>query len=519
MMGRFADIPIKHKVTLIALLTSVVAILISCAIFIVGDMITTRRDLAHELSAIAEIVGQNSAAAVLFDDARAAEETLSALATKPNIVSARIVTSGETVFAAYAGRQDQVRATGAGITDFRWPAEQGAENAVFLAEFVDVVEPIVLDGETIGAVVLRSDLGYIYDQMQFQLLIATIATILSLSIAGILSFRLQGVISRPITHLAEVMESVTRNRAYSARAQKHGNDELGVLIEGFNTMLAEIEANEESLAARIQAETANRAKSEFLANMSHELRTPLNAIIGFSEILQTEVFGPLGSARYSSYATDIHNSGSHLLDIINDILDLSKAEAGKLTLDETKVELSVVIGRCLRMLGAKAADQGVQLVSRLPARLPRLYADGRLVSQAVINLLSNAVKFTGEDGTVVISMAAEPDGSWLISVEDSGIGIAAEDLPKIRQPFAQVANAFSRRHEGTGLGLPLVEQIMKLHGGSLEIESELGKGTKASVRFPQDRVLEAPKKSSSVRALKLAKRPRSKSGTPTARSA
>ena len=519
-MRRFADISIKQKVTLVALLTSVVAILTSSAIFIVGDMVNARRDLAHELSAIAEIVGRNSAAAVLFDDARAAEETLSALAAKPNIVAARIVTSRATVFAAYAGRQDQSGAADGDIADFHWPAKQGSENAVFLGEFVDVVEPIVLDGETIGAVVLRSDLGYIYDQMQFQLLIATIATILSLSIAGILSFQLQRVISRPIAHLAEVMESVTRNRAYSTRAQKHGNDELGVLIDGFNTMLAEIEANEESLAARIQAETANRAKSEFLANMSHELRTPLNAIIGFSEVLQTEVFGPLGSARYSSYATDIHNSGSHLLDIINDILDLSKAEAGKLTLDETKVELSVVIGRCLRMLGGKTTSQGVELVSHLPARIPRLYADSRLVSQVVINLLSNAVKFTGEGGRVVISMAAGPNGSWVISVEDSGIGIAAEDLPRIREPFAQVASAFSRRHEGTGLGLPLVEQIMKLHGGSLEIESELGKGTNARVRFPEDRVLNPPEKTPPMPSLDPARRSSSKSRTaPAARSA
>ncbi len=399
-MRSFADIPIKRKVTYITLLTSCVAILFSSAIFIIGDLITSRRGLAEEVSTIAEIVGRNSAAAILFDDDRAAEETLSALSTKPNIVSALIVMPDSKVFAAYSRGQNGALAEGS-TEPSRGESQYvvgftGTEikKALYFDDYIDVVEPIVLDGETIGHVILRSDLEYIYSQMQFQLTIATVATILSLLIAIVLSSRLQRVITRPITHLVDVMNRVTRDRTYATRAQKHGNDELGELIEGFNAMLEQIQANEDSLAARIRAEAANQAKSEFLANMSHELRTPLNAIIGFSEILVRQEFGPLGTPRYNSYVEDIHTSGAHLLDIINDILDLSKAEAGKLTLDESEFELSEVVGQCLRMLRAKAVSQGVKIICHPPAETPRLRADPRLVSQVLINLLTNGVKFT-----------------------------------------------------------------------------------------------------------------------------
>ena len=498
-MRQFADMPIRRKVALITLLTSCVAILSSSAVFIIGDHVTSRRALVRELSTVAQIVGRNSTAAVLFDDPEAGRDILSALGAKSNIAGAVIVDRRGEVFASFvrghasAGESATILAVPPGIDPrlLQPSSVWQAGDVKFLDRFVDVAEPIVLDGETLGLVVVRSDLSYLYDQMRFQLLIATIATVLSVLVAVLLSSRLQRVITGPITHLVEVMKSVTLDKNYSRKADKHGNDELGELIDGFNVMLEEIKANEDNLAAKIRAEEANRAKSDFLANMSHELRTPLNAIIGFSEILLCRVFGPLGSDRYEAYAKDIHFSGKHLLGIINSILDLSKAEAGKLSLDEDRVDVGDVIERSLRMLREQAAERGVSIENEIPDKSPDLRADSRLVTQVAINLLSNAVKFTGEGGRVMVSAQADPDGGCALVVEDTGVGIAPEHLEVVRQPFTQVASVLSRKQGGTGLGLPMVDQIMKLHGGSFELESEVGKGTRATVRFPAERTIGA----------------------------
>ena len=241
--------------------------------------------------------------------------------------------------------------------------------------------------------------------------------------------------------------------------------------------------------ARDAAEAANRAKTEFLANMSHELRTPLNAIIGFSEIMAHQLFGRLGNDRYVVYAKDVLESGHHLLEIINDILDVAKAEAGKLDLHEEAVDLAAAVAASIRLVRARIDDARLGLTVGLDQPLPRLRADGRKLKQILVNFLSNAAKFTPAGGGVSVHAGSAADGGVEIVVADSGIGISEADLARVMAPFVQVDSALNRRHEGTGLGLPLVRILCELHGGSLTLASTPGRGTRATVAFPADRVL------------------------------
>ncbi|HZF32290.1 MAG TPA: PAS-domain containing protein [Candidatus Angelobacter sp.] len=239
------------------------------------------------------------------------------------------------------------------------------------------------------------------------------------------------------------------------------------------------------------AEAASVAKSQFLANISHELRTPLNAILGFSEIMKSEMFGPLGSPQYRGYAADIHDSGSHLLTVINDILDLSKIEAGKFELNEEDCDPARLVRDAVRFVAERAGSGGLGLQQRLQPALPAVRADGRLVKQILLNLLSNAIKFTPAGGTITVSADVESQSGLALTVADTGIGIAPDQLERVLQPFTQVENTLTRTHAGTGLGLPLCKSLIELHGGRLALESTVGRGTTVTITLPKERVLAA----------------------------
>src|SRR5258706_7829626 len=240
--------------------------------------------------------------------------------------------------------------------------------------------------------------------------------------------------------------------------------------------------------ALTEAVRANKSKSEFLATMSHELRTPLNAIIGFSDIIRRELFGPLGNGKYTEYVRHINESGSHLLSIINDILDLAKAESGKLELNEQEFDGTDTLEACIRMCRGRAeANKGELIFFGGQTGSPPA-ADDRLLLQIVANLITNAIKFTPEGRTVRLYVSANAQKGILFKVTDTGIGIAPENIERVLRPFEQVETSYSRRHSGSGLGLPYAKRLTELHGGELKIESELGKGTVASVTLPASRL-------------------------------
>jgi len=251
------------------------------------------------------------------------------------------------------------------------------------------------------------------------------------------------------------------------------------------------ELAEKYAAEKTRAEEANQAKSKFLANMSHELRTPLNAIIGFSEIMESGMFGPLGAEKYSEYCSDIRDSGQYLLEVINDILDMSKIEAGRIRLDFEDLALDPLLGEAMRVVSARAQDKQLELAARISPDL-RLRADRRAIKQVVLNLLSNAVKFTPVGGRVTVRGRAS-DGCIILGIADTGIGIAKEALTKLGRPFEQVESQLTKSHQGSGLGLAISKSLVELHGGSMRIRSTLGKGTLVVVRLPREPHCPLPK--------------------------
>jgi signal transduction histidine kinase len=289
--------------------------------------------------------------------------------------------------------------------------------------------------------------------------------------------------------LAQHQINMVVRRRTVERVVRQRTAELSDRNEALRSEVAQRQRTEVELrGAKEKADSANRAKSEFLAMVSHELRTPLNAIIGFSAMLAGQVQIKLSPESSQGYATDIHRSGTHLLSLINDILDLSKAEVGKVEMNESVVDLHDVVLSSVGMVHGRADEAGVKLEFDVPADVPLLRADDRKLNQVLLNLMSNAIKFTPADGTVAVRVSAEKDGDVVIRVSDTGIGIAKHELERVFEPFVQLDSRLARKYEGTGLGLPLSRRWIEFHGGTLVLDSDLGIGTVAEIRLPRERV-------------------------------
>jgi len=339
-------------------------------------------------------------------------------------------------------------------------------------------------------------------------------------------FHIRERIITPIVSLSQILERV-QSGVSNEHAAVQSDDEIGTLNHAFNQMndkaremvkglkqqISDRQRAEEELQlrtveltsevvkhqlteaqlhdAKAKAEQASLAKTEFLANMSHELRTPLNSIIGFSQMLEAETFGSLGNDINKEYVEIIHNSGSHLCKIIGDILDLSKIEAGEEKLEEENVEIHQVVSECIEMMRDRAAKKRLSLPVVIQPELPAVLADRLKVKQMLLNLQSNAIKFTSDGGEVRTEVLMDEQRSIQLRVHDTGIGISPKDQKTVLEPFGQAGDTYTRSHDGTGLGLALVKSQIELHGGTIKLESELGKGTTVTLLFPPERTLSA----------------------------
>jgi len=327
------------------------------------------------------------------------------------------------------------------------------------------------------------------------------ASLLMLLFSGIGMFTALYVLKavvRPIARISNTMRLVADGDLSRAIPFQDRTDEIGFLARALRVFRDNAIEEQHLRVAKEGAEAANRTKSEFLANMSHELRTPLNAVIGFSEMIKVEMFGPVGE-RYRGYADDIYNSGSHLLGLINEILDLSKLEAGQFELHEEDIDLAATVEASLNFVEAQAQKSKIRISTAFDGKIERIRADDRRMRQILINLLSNAVKFTPDGGQVRVSSFLK-NGSLAIEVRDTGIGIAAADIPKVMISFGQVDSKVSRKYEGSGLGLPLAKHLVELHGGSLTIESQVDVGTTVTVLLPSNRIVRQKPQVAAIRA-------------------
>ncbi len=368
----------------------------------------------------------------------------------------------------------------------------------FVGDTLRVAQPVNVGDQVVGVILLtlstsaaRAELHRLDQSLttlssksvnDFLTVLGFALAILTIAAIWLADYVALGLV-RPIHQLRNMARFIGTG-SFPDRAPFSRQDEIGELAEALIRMGADIKAGQDRLIqARDEATRASRAKTEFLANVSHELRTPLNAIIGFSDILDRGMFGPLGDERYAGYANDILFSGQHLLSVINAILDYSKAEANKLDIHRGEASLSDIVNGVMLLVGPLADKGGVEILADVGPDVPTLRCDEAKLRQALLNIVANAVKFTPAGGKVAVS-ADLTDDSVTIRVSDTGIGISKADIKKALAPFGQVDGSLSRRHDGTGLGLPLAKKFMELHGGSLTIDSELGVGTTVILELP-----------------------------------
>ena len=501
---------IRHKLMSVVLLTTLVALVISLGTIVVYDLRAYHRNLVADISTQAELLGHMSSAALAFDDERLALENLNLMRIRPRVTAGALYKADGSLFASYRANE-RVGAL---------PAKVGKEGESIAGSSVELFKPIVDNGELLGTVYLRADYELAGRTVDY-LAIALGVTVLALLVALLLLRRLDFVITQPILDIADVAREVIETGDYSRRARKLSDDEVAQLVDSFNKMLAEIElrthalersngelaregeqrtqaqqevmrlnqelevrvhertmqlemTNGELAMAMEEARSANYAKSAFLSSMSHELRTPLNAILGFAQILSSDRL-PSTLEQKKEFAGHILKSGRHLLTLINEILDLAKVESGTVSLSLEPVGLDAILQECRDMIAPLASQRGIGMA--FPDACPlNVLADRTRLKQILLNLLSNALKYNREQGQVAIECAPHAGGRVRISVRDTGVGLDAEQLALLFQPFNRLGQE-GGTEEGSGIGLVVTKRLVELMDGNIGVSSAPGEGS------------------------------------------
>jgi signal transduction histidine kinase/CheY-like chemotaxis protein len=478
---------LQRKLAVVILATSCLALALACAGFALYQLSSVRSAMVGELSALADTLGANTAASLVFNDPKSAHDMLGALAGEKQIIAACLYDNQGKIFAEY--RRPKV------ASSLVLPSWRG-EGAQFESERLTLSRNVSLDGSKVGGIIILSDLGVLHSAIQQYARISALVLAVSIFLAFLVSSLLLRVITAPILELAGIAGVVAAKKDYTVRAVPRGDDEVGTLVTSFNQMLDGIQlrdvalqnANEEletrvlertedMRKAKDAAEEASRVKSEFLANMSHEIRTPLNGIMGMTDLaLGTEI-----TPEQREYLDTVKQSADSLLVVINDILDFSKIEAGKVELELADFNLRDCLESTLKILAFRADEKGLELLCEIAPEVPEVVSgDSSRLRQIVTNLVGNAIKFTNE-GEVALKVEAKSPANHNCTLEftvsDTGIGIPKEKQSLIFDPFSQADSSTTRKYGGTGLGLTISARLVELMGGRIRLESEVGRGT------------------------------------------